>query len=96
MQCADSRIAQSEVCGDEAKTGFALTRLQRPVFYRRPPFYILLHILCFASVFPFFGRLSVARFLAQVNGRKIAAYNFYSPYLKQLPFGAVFCFIRII
>ena len=74
---------------------FALPRLQnRCLIFRRAPFFVVLSF--FASAFPFFGRLSVARFLAQVNGRKIAAYNFYSPYLKQLPFGAVFCFIRII
>ena len=54
-----------------AKTGFALTRLQSPVF-TAARFY---HIFLFpsASVFFFFGEAIVARFLAQVNGRKIVA-----------------------
>ena len=52
------------------RTGrFALTRLQnRPV--PPPP---AVPLFPFASVFFFFVRLSVARFLAQVNGRKIVA-----------------------
>ena len=52
-----------------AKAGFALTRLQnRPV--PPPP---AVPLFPFASSFFFFGEAIVARFLAQVNGRKIAA-----------------------
>ena len=54
-----------------AKTGFALTRLQSPVF-TAARFY---HIFSFPlpPLFFFFGEAIVARFLAQVNGRKIVA-----------------------
>ena len=55
------------------ENGLCADPLAKDRFLPPPAVFVLLSILCFASVFPFFGRLSVARFLAQVNGRKIAA-----------------------
>ena len=54
-----------------AKTGFALTRLQRPVFIAARFYRLFLFSLCL-RVF-LFREAIVARLLAQVNGRKIAA-----------------------
>jgi len=52
-------LLKSEVCGDEAaKTGFALTRLQSPVF-TAARFYRLF-LFPFASVFFFFGEAEVS------------------------------------
>ena len=54
-----------------AKTGFALNRLQRPVFIAAR-FYRLFYSPL-PPCFSFSERLRLARFLAQVNGRKIVA-----------------------